>query len=860
MTSRFAKKLRALWRRRQLDRDLEDELRFHLEMKGDGRSFGNITALKETCRELWTFPMLETWWQDIRYAIRTLAQTPGFTLVAVTALALGIGADTAVFTIANGAFSWNLGLDHLDRIVLVGTTDASHHQGFGQSYPDFRDLRSQVQSLAGLAAYRYFPVNVSDKSGLPERYYCAQMSANGFSVIEQKPVLGRDFTAEDERPGAPPVVMLTYHVWQDRYGKDPAIIGKSVRVNEVPTAVIGVMPPGRRFPEETDLWTPLVADAASERRDHRNLALFGRLGDSVKTAAVRTELETISGRLAGQYPDTDKGLVADVQPIASTTGAYNSRPLFAALWGAVGFVLLIACADVANMLLARGAGRSREISIRAAIGAGRGRIVRQLLVESVVLSIAGGFLGWLVALGGLRWFDRGTNWLGRPPWLNLSLDGTAFSYLAAISIGGGILFGLAPALQLARIDIYSTLKDGGHGAVGGQRGLSLSHLLVVLQMALCIVLLAGAGLMIRSAVNLYGAPVGVNATNLLTMRVNLPEAKYPRLDGQVAFHRTLKTRIESMPGVETAAVASHLPLGRWQTFSYQLESAAPDPSRAPHIGAIVISPDYFRVMRVNPRRGRTFTDSDGAAGVPAVVVNESFAAKFWPGENALGKSLRLVKERSPQRWLTVVGVVPDILQNLRLQRDPLIYLPYGEEAPREMFIVSRTRVPPGTLADAFRRVVQTTDENLPVYDVRTLANRLAESRLEVNLLGAMFSIFAAIALVLASVGLYAVIAHSVSRRTQEIGVRLAMGGSQRDILRLVFAQGMRPLAVGVAIGLPLAFGITHILRMALIGVSPGDPITFLAVVLVLALTGVLGCAIPARRAIRVDPVVALRCE
>ena len=344
--------------------------------------------------------MLETWWQDIRYAIRTLGRTPGFTLVAVTALALGIGADTAVFAIANGAFSWNLGVDRIDRIVLAGTTDASHHQGFGQSYPDFRDFRSQVKSLAGLAAYQFGPVNVSDKTGLPERYYCAQVSANGFSVIEQRPMLGRDFTAEDERPGAPPVVMLTYHVWQDRYGKDPNVIGKSVRVNEVSTTVIGVMPPGRRFPEETDLWTPLVPNAAMEKRDHRNLALFGRLADGVNVNAARTELGTISGRLASQYPDTNKGLLTDVRPIGEITGAYNMRPLFAAMWGAVGFVLLIACADVANMLLARGTGRFREISIRIAIGAGRGRILPQLLVESVVLSIAGGFLGWMVALAG----------------------------------------------------------------------------------------------------------------------------------------------------------------------------------------------------------------------------------------------------------------------------------------------------------------------------------------------------------------------------------------------------------------------------------------------------------------------------
>jgi putative ABC transport system permease protein len=858
--NRFKKKLRALWMRRQLDRDLEEELRFHLDCLEEPRKFGNATAIKETCRELWTFSKLESWWQDICYAVRTLVRNPGFTFVAVTALALGIGADTAVFTIANGAFSWTFGLDHIDRIVLIGSTDASHTRGFGQSYPDFRDLGSQVKSLAGLAGYQFSSVNVSDKSGLPERYYCAQMSANGFEVIEQKPVLGRDFTAADERAGAEPVLMLTYHVWQDRYGKDPAIIGKAVRVNEVSRTVIGVMPPGRRFPEETDLWTPLVPDATLEKRDHRSLALFGRLADGVKTVAARTELETISRRLASQYPGTNKGLIADVQPIATITGAYAMRPLFVALWGAVGFVLLIACADVANMLLARGAGRVREISIRVAIGAGRTRILRQLLVESVVLAIVGGFLGWLVALGGLRWFDRGTGAVVKPVWLHLSLDRTAFVYLAAISIGAGILFGLAPALRLARIDIHSAIKDGGQGTAGRRKGLSLSSLLIVFELAVCIVLLAGAGLMIRSAVNTYGAPIGVNTSSVLTMRVNLPEAKYRKRDDQLAFHRMLKARLESLPGVEAAAVASNLPLGGWLVLAYELEGSAPDPGRSPRIGAIVASPDYFRVMRASPRRGRMFTDSDGVGGVPAVIVNESFAAKHWPGEDALGKNLRLVKEHSPQRLLTVVGVLPDILQNFRqpLQHDPVIYLPYGEELPREMFIVSRTRVPPATLAEAFRRAVQSTDENLPVYDVRTLENRLAENRLSVSLLGGMFTVFAGIALVLASVGLYAVIAHSVSQRTKEIGVRRAMGGTDRDILRLVLAQGMRPLALGVAIGLPAAFGITRVLRMALVGVSPGDPVTFLGVVIVLVLAGVLGCAIPARRAIRVDPVVALR--
>jgi putative ABC transport system permease protein len=407
--TKFGKKLRALWRPRQLDRDLDDELNFHLEMKAAKRHepqqrFGNVTALKEACRELWTFTIIETWWQDIRYAIRTLAKAPAFTLVAVVALALGIGADTAVFTIANGAFSWNLGLDHIDRVVLVNMTDASRVQEFGTSYSDFRDLRSQTKSLAGLAAYRFASVNLSDSKSFPERYYCAQMSSNGFFVSEQQALLGRGFLAADERPGAPAVVVLTYHVWQDRYGKDSSIIGKTIRVNDVPRTVVGVMPPGKRFPEETDLWTPLIPDTR-EDRSNRNVTLFGRLADGVSMARARTELGAIAARLAEEYPVNNKGLTAEVQPIAEITGAYNSRPLFVALWAAVGFVLLIACADVANMLLARAGGRLREISIRVAIGAGRARIMRQLLIESVLLSLGGGLLGWLVALGGLHWFD-----------------------------------------------------------------------------------------------------------------------------------------------------------------------------------------------------------------------------------------------------------------------------------------------------------------------------------------------------------------------------------------------------------------------------------------------------------------------
>lgn len=868
--SKLVKKVRAFRKRRQLDRDLDDELRLHLEMKAEAmgdrvsaqRRFGNTMRLKEACRDLWAFSRLESWWQDIRYAVRVLAKTPGFTLIAVIALALGIGADTGIFTIANGAFSWNMGLDHINRIVHVTLTDAARSGDFGVSYPDFRDLRSQTKSLAGLAAYQMVPVNLSDKRTLPDRFWCVEMSANGFAVSEQKPLLGRTFTKDDEQPGATPVVELSYHVWQDRYGKDPNILNKTIRVDEVPTTVVGVMPPGKRFPEETDLWTPLIPTAQMERRSERTVTLFGRMANGVTMAGARTEMSTIADRLAKENPETNKGLTASVQTIAELTGVYNARPLFVALWFAVGFVLLIACADVANMLLARGAGRVREISIRVAIGAGRARIVRQLLIESVILAIAGGFVGWLVALAYLRGFDAATSSVAKPVWLVLSMDGTAFAYLAVISIGTGIIFGLAPAIRLARMDVHNAIKDGGQGIARGPRLVSASNLLIMLEMALCVVLLTGAGLMIHSTVNLYDTPVGASTSGVLTANLNLPEAKYPLPQDEIRFHRTLQHSMNALPGVAATGIVSHLPFGGWLSFPYDFEGVAPDPDLSPNLAAIVASPGYFDVLRVRPRRGRTFKETDTSTNVPVVVINETLANRFWPRQNALGKRIRLLIGRVPQPWLTVIGVIPDILQDFRhpLEHEAIIYLPYAQQPERQVFLISLTRVPPRALAEALRREVQRLDPNLAVYDVQTLESRISEHRVSTAILAGMSTVFAAIALVLACVGMYAVIAHSVSQRTQEIGIRVAVGGSRRDIVRLVYAQAMQPLFVGMSMGLPVALIVARVLQTVLVGVSPNDPVTLFLGFSALLVAGVAGCAIPAWRAVRVDPIVALRYQ
>jgi predicted permease len=485
------------------------------------------------------------------------------------------------------------------------------------------------------------------------------------------------------------------------------------------------------------------------------------------------------------------------------------------------------------------------------------------LVESVVLSVTGGLLGCLVAVGGLRWFDSGMGTMEKPTWLHLSLDRSALLYLAAISVGVGILFGLAPALQLAKADANAALKEGGgHGVVGNKLGLRLSRVLVGIQMALCVVLLVGAGLMIHGAVNMYSTPIGVNTKNVLTMRINLPEAKYPTPQSWIAFHESLNKRLAALPGVELASIASNMPLGGWIPFSLEFDGRSNDAAQLPEVGCLVVGNNYFQTMQVEPRRGRLFADADGVAGPPVVVVNESFAAKYWPGEEPLGKRIRVRDENLPGAWLTVVGVVPDVLQNFRqtLELDPLIYVPFAEKPQRQTFLVARTGVPPASLSDPFRREVQRMDDNLAVYEVRTLENRIAESRLGVSLFGALYSVFAGVATLLAAVGLYAVIAHSVNQRRREIGLRMALGATRRDIMRLVLAQGIKPLVPGLAVGLLLALGVKRALPAAIVGVSSGDPMTFIAAIFVLLSAALLGCVVPARRAMRVDPMIALRCE
>jgi predicted permease len=618
-----------------------------------------------------------------------------------------------------------------------------------------------------------------------------------------------------------------------------------------------------RFPIDADAWTALVPGKESEKRDSRFLGAFGSMGPGVTEKSARAEMETIARGLEKAYPTTNRGITAVGHTFSEEFNGPEERMLLAALMGAVLFVLLIACSNVANLLLARAVDRSREISVRVALGASRWRIIRQLLVESVMLSISGGVLGWFIAIWGLRAFDAAVR--DRvPAWMNFWMDYRGFSYLAAISIGTGLLFGFAPALRLSKLDVNTSLREGGRGSSGGVRARYLSGLLVVTEMALAVVLLAGSGLMIRSFLNVYGSKTGVNIRNVLVMRLFLPETKYPRPEDQISFHERLKARLEALPGVEVSTISNTMPTGGSMKFPYELERSQPvDEKLRPTLSALLISPDYFRVMDLRVLRGRAFTEADGVSGaLPVILVNQRFVEKFWSGDDPIGKRLRLFNGNKPEAWLSVVGVVPNILQNDISVReyDPLIYLPYRYKPERDMSIMARTRVSPGTLGTAFWREVQAVDGDMPIYNLRTLEERLALNYWAQRIFAVLFAIFAVIALALASVGLYAVIAHSVSQRTQEIGVRMALGASGRKILEMVFVQGMRQFIIGLAVGLSAAFGLTRVLKSLLVQVSPADPATFVMISLVLAAAAALGCLIPALRAMRVDPAVALRNE
>ena len=877
-------RLVGLFSKRRRDHELHDEVQTHLELLADEhirrgmsgrearaaarREFGGVDQVKETYRDQRGLRLIESVLEDARFALRTLRRSPGFTAVAVTMLAVGIGVNAAVFTVTNATLFKGFPLVQAnDRLVYMTMS-----RGCCVSYPDFEDWRAQATSFEGMALVHGLGITFSDAGSFPASYTVTEVSANTFGLVGQKPVLGRDFAPADETPGAAPVVMLRYGFWERRFGSDPAIVGRTVRLNGVPATVIGVMPRGFSFPQNQDLWVPLVPTPdVRKRENHNTWFVVGRLAGGVSVQRARAEMEAIGKRLELAYPDTNKGVLPQLRNFREFFIGSNATLIYQLMWGAVGFVLLIACANLANLLLARAMGRSREISVRIALGAGRWRVIRQLLIESLMLSGVSGFVGWWIARLGVRlyalaatgqavsdetpgeWFDH---------ILDYSTDFRVLAYLIAISIGTGLLFGLAPAARLSKLDINGMLKDGGRGAAGGRRGKHLSTLLVVAEMTLAVVLLAGAGVMIRSFLKVYTADLGFRTENILAASISLPPLRYAGADAQVSFYDRLETRLATLPGVESIAFVSSLPGWGDTRLPYELAGESPiENRRRPTAAALAISPAYFRTLVGALHAGREFNDADRPSGVRVAIVNQMFASQHWPGKNPLGKRLRLFRGGAPDAWLTVVGVAPNIAQNTAVRREfePVVYVPYRQKPASWMWMLARTRVPPAGLVSAVRREIQALDLELPIAPAPLTEKFGPAYKYEYRgLTAGLFLVFAAIALLLASGGLYAVVAHSVSRRTQEIGIRLAIGATARDIRGLVFTQGMFPLVIGLAIGLVLSLAVNRLLQAQLVEVSPADPLTYVVATGVLLASAALGCLIPARRAMRVDPVVALR--
>lgn len=794
---------------------------------------------------------------DIRLSLRAFAKNPGFTAAALAMLALGIGVNATVFTVTNAVLFKGFALvQRNDRLVYIS------NGGCCVSYPDFLDYRAQAKSFQSMAIVHGIAAALSDSSGFPQRVEITEISADTFKVVGQKPFLGRDFTTEDEKDGAAAAGILSYGFWERRYAKDPSVIGRTVRKNGQPMTIVGVMPPGFSFPQTVDLWVPLVQTAQVMDRGKRDTwCVVGRLVDGATIENARAEIETIARRLAIAYPDTNQ----DFRPVVGSFHEFFIGPsallIYGSMWGAVSFVLLIACANLANLLLARAIGRSREISVRIALGAGRWRIIRQLLIESVMLSGLGGFLGWWVAVWGVRTYQSAM--AAKSSWLILdySMDQRVLLYLIAISIATGLLFGLAPALRLSKLDVNTALKDGGRGATVSGGGKHLSAILVTGEMALAVVLLAGAGVMIRSFLKIHSADMGVTISNVLTGVIDFPPGTYSRPEDRIAFFDRVTERLKALPGVESAAIGESLP--SWGAPKRPYEIAGPesaDQRRRPTVSVLRVSPGYFRLLGASVISGRDFTHADGP-GSTVAIVNQLLAERLWPGQDPVGRRIRFFAGGKPGEWLTVAGVVSNILQNdqTRQRFDPVAYVPYRQDPAGGQWVLLRTEGPPTQLVNAFRAAVHEIDPDLSIYGPFALTARL-EAFWDNRFYGMLFGIFAAIALFLASIGLYTVVAHSVSQRTQDIGIRLAVGASSSDILKLVLIQGLLPLGIGLAIGLAGSLAVNRLLRSALVQVSPWDPVTLAVASATLVIVAALGCLIPARRAMRVDPVIALRHE
>jgi predicted permease len=804
---------------------------------------------------------------DLRFALRMVLAHRWFSAAVVATLALGIGLNTMIFTLVNGALFKPVPVPGGARLVSIRDRNLSQsgNDAMHVSYPDFREYRAQNSSFEAIEAASDENGVLSERGNPPQTYRLERATSGIFEMLHIRPVLGRDFLPADDQAGAEPVLLLGYAIWRDRYGSSPSVIGRQVRVDAKPATIIGVMPEGFQFPTTADMWMALPPTADLQKRTERPLDLFGMLKPGNTTQQASVDLNTIAHRLAIQYPETNKDIGVTVETFQQRYNGGNIRMVFLLMLAAVGFVLLIACANVANMMLSRAMTRQREISIRAALGASRWRLIRQLLIESVLLSTLGGALGLTLAVFGVRWFNLSVQDVGKPYWVQFNMDFAVFGYFAALCILSGLLFGLAPALRTSGVQLNEVLKEGAR-SVGKHRGGRLAGILVVLQFALTLVLLTGAGVFVHSIIENLSANRSVPVEQLMSARVDLPDDRYPDTAARQRFFDQLLPRLKAIPGVTQVAIASDLPGLGYNNRQIEIEhSTIDDPAHRPEIWFLVQSPGYFDAINLPLLVGRDFEQTDGAPGHKTAILTKECAEHFWPNQSAIGKRFRLyddedknAKKDKPNEWITVVGVSANLVQQLDdPSPKPLMFIPYQQEGWNSMALVLRSS---GNPAAAVRSTVQSLDQDLPLRQVWTMTEAVDHQQWFLHLFTKLFSGFALIGLVMASVGIYAVIAQATSSRTQEIGVRMALGATSRNILALVMGRGLWQIGAGLLLGATAAIPAVRLMASLRISVSPSDPVVFIAVSALLSAVGLFACWLPARRAAHIDPAKAIRYE
>lgn len=804
--------------------------------------------------------------QDLRYGLRVLLKSPGFTALAVIALALGIGANTAVFSVAIAFLRKPVALPNLDRLVMLLSLPPGETLNFSSVSPaDYLDWKAQSHSYEEIAVWKYNDVNLTGTDE-PEKLVGGFVSANFLDTVGVQPAIGRAFLPEEEQSGRDQEVILSHGLWQQRFGSDPAIIGKTMLLDGKKYNIVGVASRDFAFPVGVEVWLPLALRPEEQTlRSARTLFPLLRVKPGISVRDVRAEMATIEGRIAKQFPETEAGWTVKVLPVGVFVSGEQTNQYCQLLIGAVIFVMLIACANVANLLLARAATRNKEIAVRQALGAGRVRIVYQLLTESVLLAMVSAVFGLIfgkIGISLLRYYMPPSVEKYLPMWKHVKLEPDVFWYTVAVALLAGILSGIAPAFQTSRSYIHDALKEGGRGNSEGRDNQRLRTIFVTSEVALSLILLVGAGLMSKGVRSLLVVNQNLEPKSILTMHVSLPESEYKSPQLQAEFFDRALQKLKTIPGVKAAMVATEVPYGSEEvdnSVSIQNRPARAGEFRNANIENV--NADYFNAFHIPLRAGRLLEESDGPEQAPVVVVSQRFAQQFFPGEDAIGKFIKAGGGDPKSPWAKIVGVVGDIKYGVfETQIAPPIYFPYRQAPQAFTYMAIKTDRDPMAFVRAVHNEIATIDPKLPVSEFFTLEKVFSDQVLGLSYVAVMLTVMGIIALVLSAVGVYGVMAYSVTARTQEIGVRLAIGAQPRDVLRLVISRGILITAVGLLTGLPVAWGLAQLMASLIYGVSAGDLTTFVFITLLMGAITLVACYVPTRKAMSVDPIIALRYE